>query len=141
MPSIRRDLLLILLATATLFGVALGARDLWNPNEPVYGQAVAEMAARGDWLLPTVNGHDFGENFGGPIGRPVVHNHDFPADLADDCLEPGKNGTDRVLLVEARNNNGDGWREVFNASLLQWPLHSNRRSRRTPGAYHCLTVS
>jgi 4-amino-4-deoxy-L-arabinose transferase-like glycosyltransferase len=60
-PSIRRDLLVIVLATATLFGIALGARDLWNPNEPVYGQAVAEMAARGDWLLPTVNGNDFGE--------------------------------------------------------------------------------
>jgi len=58
---VRRDLLLIALATATLFGLALGARDLWNPNEPVYGQAVAEMAARGDWLLPTVNGIEFAE--------------------------------------------------------------------------------
>ena len=61
MSTTRRDLLVIVLATATLFGVALGARDLWNPNEPVYGQAVAEMAARGDWLLPTVNGNEFGE--------------------------------------------------------------------------------
>jgi 4-amino-4-deoxy-L-arabinose transferase len=59
--EVRRDLLLIALATASLFGVALGARDLWNPNEPVYGQAVAEMAARGDALLPTVNGLVFAE--------------------------------------------------------------------------------
>ena len=59
--EIRRDLVVIALATATLFGIALGARDLWNPNEPVYGQAVAEMAARGDWLLPTVNDTVFAE--------------------------------------------------------------------------------
>jgi 4-amino-4-deoxy-L-arabinose transferase-like glycosyltransferase len=59
--EIRRDLLVIALATVSLFGVALGARDLWNPNEPVYGQAVAEMAARGDWGVPTVNGVVFAE--------------------------------------------------------------------------------
>jgi 4-amino-4-deoxy-L-arabinose transferase-like glycosyltransferase len=51
----------VALATATLFGVGLGARDLWNPNEPVYGQAVVEMATRGDWALPTVNGLVFAE--------------------------------------------------------------------------------
>jgi 4-amino-4-deoxy-L-arabinose transferase-like glycosyltransferase len=51
----------VVLGTAMLFFLALGARDLWNPNEPVYGQAVAEMAARGDWLVPTVNGQVFAE--------------------------------------------------------------------------------
>jgi len=59
--EVRRDLTAIVAGTALLFFVALGAKDLWNPNEPVYGQAVAEMAARGDWLVPTVNGRVFAE--------------------------------------------------------------------------------
>jgi 4-amino-4-deoxy-L-arabinose transferase-like glycosyltransferase len=41
--------------------VLLGARDLWNPNEPLYGRAVAEMEQRGAWLVPTVNGEVFDE--------------------------------------------------------------------------------
>ncbi len=49
------------LGAIVLFGVSLGARDLWNPNEPLYGRAVVEMAERGDWLLPTVNGVVFDE--------------------------------------------------------------------------------
>lgn len=57
----RRDLLLVGLLAAVLFLTALGARDLWNPNEPIYGEAVVEMAARGDWLVPHVNGMTFGE--------------------------------------------------------------------------------
>jgi 4-amino-4-deoxy-L-arabinose transferase-like glycosyltransferase len=47
--------------SAILFLFFLGARDLWNPNEPIYGRAVVEMAERGDWLVPTVNGLTFGE--------------------------------------------------------------------------------
>jgi len=46
---------------ALLFLILLGARDLWNPNEPLYGRAVVEMAARGDWVVPTVNGEVFDE--------------------------------------------------------------------------------
>ena len=46
---------------AVLFLAGLGDRDLWNPNEPLYGQAVVEMAATGDRLLPTVNGESFAE--------------------------------------------------------------------------------
>ncbi|MGH9459030.1 MAG: ArnT family glycosyltransferase [Thermoanaerobaculia bacterium] len=58
--------MLILAGGATiLFFVALGARDLWNPNEPIYGRAVVEMAQRGDWTIPTVNGKPFAEK---PIG-------------------------------------------------------------------------
>lgn len=57
----REGLLLVLAAAALLFLPALGARDLWNPNEPIYGQAVREMAARGDWLVPTVRGRVFAE--------------------------------------------------------------------------------
>jgi 4-amino-4-deoxy-L-arabinose transferase-like glycosyltransferase len=54
-------LLLLAVFAALLFTPWLGARDLWNPNEPLYGQAVAEMAKGGDWLVPTVNGAVFGE--------------------------------------------------------------------------------
>jgi 4-amino-4-deoxy-L-arabinose transferase-like glycosyltransferase len=56
-----RDLLLLVVVSAVLFLPWLGARDLWNPNEPTYGQAVSEMHARGDWLVPTVNGEVFDE--------------------------------------------------------------------------------
>jgi len=51
----------LLAGTTVLFGAGLGARDLWNPNEPLYGQAVVEMAASGERLLPTVNGERFAE--------------------------------------------------------------------------------
>jgi 4-amino-4-deoxy-L-arabinose transferase-like glycosyltransferase len=44
-----------------LFALFLGARDLWNPNEPLYGRAVVEMARQGDWLVPTVNEMTFDE--------------------------------------------------------------------------------
>ncbi len=57
----RGDLIGLGLACALLFGLALGARDLWHPNEPTYAQAVAEMRAGGDGLVPTVNGLPFAE--------------------------------------------------------------------------------
>jgi 4-amino-4-deoxy-L-arabinose transferase-like glycosyltransferase len=60
-PAIRRDLLLLLLAASVLFGASLGAHDLWNPNEPIYGEAVKEMAQRGTWSVPYVNDLVFGE--------------------------------------------------------------------------------
>lgn len=56
-----RDLIVLALGCAVLFGLRLGARDLWNPNEPIYGEAVAEMARRGDWLVPRVNELVFAE--------------------------------------------------------------------------------
>lgn len=56
-----RDLAWVTVAAGFLFFVALGARDLWNPNEPIYGRAVVEMAERGDWTTPTVNGQVFAE--------------------------------------------------------------------------------
>lgn len=59
--EIRSDLLALGAGAALLFTILLGARDLWNPNEPLYGQAIAEMAERGDWLVPTVNGQVFDE--------------------------------------------------------------------------------
>jgi 4-amino-4-deoxy-L-arabinose transferase-like glycosyltransferase len=51
----------LVLLCAALALPRTGARDLWNPNEPTYGRAVVEMAERGAWLLPTVNGETFAE--------------------------------------------------------------------------------
>lgn len=59
--TVRRDLLLLLAGCAVLFGAGLGARDLWNPNEPIYGEAVKEMVARGSFAVPYVNGLTFAE--------------------------------------------------------------------------------
>jgi 4-amino-4-deoxy-L-arabinose transferase-like glycosyltransferase len=56
-----RDLFLAGIGAAALFVPWSGARDLWNPNEPTYGQAVAEMVRADRWLLPTVNGEVFAE--------------------------------------------------------------------------------
>lgn len=56
-----RDAILVGLVAAALYLPAMGARDLWNPNEPIYGEAVREMAARGDRLVPWVNGKVFPE--------------------------------------------------------------------------------
>ena len=56
-----RDYVLVVVASSLFFFPALGARDLWNPNEPIYGLAVAEMQQRGDWTVPTVNGQVFAE--------------------------------------------------------------------------------
>ena len=61
MRVVPRDLIVLSILTAVLYGLGLGARDLWNPNEPIYGEAVREMAERGTWLVPYVNGMVFGE--------------------------------------------------------------------------------
>ncbi len=56
-----RDLVALAAAAVLLNFLALGARDLWAPNEPIYGRAVVEMSQSGDWLVPTVNGRVFAE--------------------------------------------------------------------------------
>ena len=47
---------LLLALAALLCFLNLSGRDLWEPNEPIAAEAAREMAERGDWLLPTVNG-------------------------------------------------------------------------------------
>jgi 4-amino-4-deoxy-L-arabinose transferase-like glycosyltransferase len=59
--SAGRDLVLLAAFAAALFLTSLGSHDLWNPNEPIYGQAVVEMSRGGDWLVPRVNGLVFAE--------------------------------------------------------------------------------
>ena len=53
--------LLVLGMGFVLFFVGLGNHDLWNPNEPIYGECAREMWERGDWLIPYVNGRVFNE--------------------------------------------------------------------------------
>ena len=39
-----------------LYLPGLGARDLWNPDEPRYGEVAREMRASGRYLVPHYNG-------------------------------------------------------------------------------------
>src|SRR5688572_28678005 len=46
----------LLLLAALLYLPLLGARDLWAPVEPRYAEIVRIMFAKGEWVVPTVNG-------------------------------------------------------------------------------------
>jgi len=47
---------LLCLLTALLYFPALGARDFWAPVEPRYAEIARVMFAKGEWIVPTVNG-------------------------------------------------------------------------------------
>ena len=47
---------MLLFLAALLFLPLLGARDLWAPVEPRYAEIVRIMFAKGEWVVPTVNG-------------------------------------------------------------------------------------
>jgi len=42
--------------TAVAYFSSLGGRDFWAPVEPRYGEIVRLMYAKGEWIVPTVNG-------------------------------------------------------------------------------------
>ena len=65
-PTVRRDVFVLCLLALVLFLPGLGSRDLWNPNEPTYALAVAEMTDSGEWLIPTVNGERF-------LEKPILY--------------------------------------------------------------------
>jgi 4-amino-4-deoxy-L-arabinose transferase-like glycosyltransferase len=44
-----------------LFFFKIGARDLWNPDEPRYAQVSREMLETGDWVVPHLNGDVYKE--------------------------------------------------------------------------------
>ena len=46
----------LFLFSLLLFSPGLGARDLWAPVEPRYGEIVRVMFFTGEWLVPMVNG-------------------------------------------------------------------------------------
>jgi 4-amino-4-deoxy-L-arabinose transferase-like glycosyltransferase len=54
--SWRRDLLLLVLGFALLYGPHLGRRALWSPDEGRYAEIPREMVATGDWITPRLNG-------------------------------------------------------------------------------------
>ncbi len=58
--------LLLLLVGAALFLPGIGARDLWNPDEPRYAEVAREMRASGDLLVPQLNGRIYSE-------KPPLH--------------------------------------------------------------------
>ena len=66
MSQENKQLIILLLAAAVLFALFPGSRDLWNPNEPIYGQATREMIDGDTWLLPAINGKVFAE-------KPVLY--------------------------------------------------------------------
>jgi 4-amino-4-deoxy-L-arabinose transferase-like glycosyltransferase len=87
---------LLLALAAALCLLNLSGRDLWEPNEPIAAEAAREMALRGDWLLPTVNGEIFPEKppllFWGirlaslPSGRITETSARIPSAVAGVCL-------------------------------------------------------
>ena len=54
--SLRRDLLLLVVGFALLYGPHLGRRALWSPDEGRYAEIPREMVATGDWITPRLNG-------------------------------------------------------------------------------------
>jgi 4-amino-4-deoxy-L-arabinose transferase-like glycosyltransferase len=51
-----RDLVLLVLALGLFWGVALGARALWGPDEGRYVEIPREMVATGNYVTPRLNG-------------------------------------------------------------------------------------
>jgi hypothetical protein len=60
------DRVLLLLLGLVLFLPGIGARDLWNPDEPRYAVVAREMRESGDWVVPHVNGRLYSE-------KPPLH--------------------------------------------------------------------
>ncbi len=57
----KRAWLLLLLAAVAVYFYGLGAASLLGPDEPRYAQVAREMYARGDWVTPTLGGHNWFE--------------------------------------------------------------------------------
>jgi 4-amino-4-deoxy-L-arabinose transferase-like glycosyltransferase len=52
----KRHYFYLCLLAGLLFFPALGERDFWAPVEPRYAEVVRVMFAKGEWIVPTVNG-------------------------------------------------------------------------------------
>ena len=52
--------------TAALFLRGLGARDLWAPGEPIYGEIIRVMYEKNHWLVPMLNGQLYAD-------KPVLY--------------------------------------------------------------------
>ena len=56
MDSFFRHSIFLCAFTGLLFFFGLGARDFWAPVEPRYAEIARVMFAKGEWVVPTVNG-------------------------------------------------------------------------------------
>ena len=54
-----RDLAILTLLLGSLFGIGLGKRALWSPDEGRYSEIAREMVVTGDYLTPHLNGVEF----------------------------------------------------------------------------------
>src|SRR2546425_5973247 len=53
---------LVLTAVAVLlFLPGLGARDFWDPGEPIYGEVIRVMFEKNNWLVPMLNGQIYAD--------------------------------------------------------------------------------
>jgi 4-amino-4-deoxy-L-arabinose transferase-like glycosyltransferase len=60
-PRTLFQLLVLLSICYFLFFFRMGARDLWNPDEPRYAQVAREMIETGEWVVPHLNGEVYPE--------------------------------------------------------------------------------
>lgn len=56
-----RPVLALVILACCLYLPCVWTRDLWSPDEPRYTEVAREMVARGDWILPHLNGEVYGE--------------------------------------------------------------------------------
>ena len=49
-------IIILFLSCYFIFFFGIGARDLWNPDEPRYAQVGREMMETGEWIVPHLNG-------------------------------------------------------------------------------------
>ncbi len=59
-PQPWAQIVLLLGFCFVIYFVNLGQWDLWNPDEPRYGEVSKEMVNGGDWILMHYNGKDYG---------------------------------------------------------------------------------
>ncbi len=57
----RKHIVLLLFICYFLFFLKIGARDLWDPDEPPYAQVAREMIETGDGVAPHLNGEVYPE--------------------------------------------------------------------------------
>ncbi|MGH9870110.1 MAG: ArnT family glycosyltransferase, partial [Candidatus Polarisedimenticolia bacterium] len=56
-----RPVLALVVLAALVYLPCVWARDPWSPDEPRYAEVARQMAVRGDYLLPSLNGTVYGE--------------------------------------------------------------------------------
>ncbi|MFQ5700629.1 MAG: ArnT family glycosyltransferase [Acidobacteriota bacterium] len=74
-----RPLAALAMLSLLIYLPCVWTRDLWNPDEPRYAEVTREMASRGDFILPHLNGEVYSQKppvlfwLGGLAGRlPLV---------------------------------------------------------------------